>query len=554
MRKRLFVSFVILLFLLMTRLTAQSLGYVNLNHGAYELIDEAYALDALPFVSMARPYTKRQTIDLLSKMETAALTDLQTELRQYYIDQLSADSSGFIEVEQDNSRLAISSPVTLGVAANTSGFKNTIPSLSQSLKFSLEFGSNLYIGVDQMQIFQLWAWDDLPYAHLQEPVKFDNVFHGWNLQDGSQFSNTNSFHNPGDQHVFYASNQESQVTIGILDSILNLGRSNLNWGPGKRAAVHLSGSSKPYENISLILPIGNVGSFSWVTGFLQEDMPLGSDFDGKRMMNAHRLEFQPLSFMTVSIYETVLYSNRFELGYLNPIGLYFLNEVRLGDYDNKLGGIDLHFRFSPIHLYGSFFVDDWTFSRIFSLNYFNNQFAFLGGIEWVNVIPDLNAAFELTYMSHWIYTHRTDISAGVEHNFNNYTHFDSHLGHTMDQNSIAGEIFLDYDLSRNFELNFSTFLMFDGRGTIDDPPDWTFERELRGFESVRDIWYSFLDWDLDQFSIERMLQVELSGQYRFPETNLGLEARIILESRVNKDNVVDANEVTAYSEMLFTIR
>ena len=74
-----------------------------------------------------------------------------------------------------------------------------------------------------------------------------------------------------------------------------------------------------------------------------------------RLVTGHRFEYQVTDWLMFSIYETVVYSERFELAYINPFSLYYISEVNQGDLDNKMGGFDLIFRFASSNLYLSTF-------------------------------------------------------------------------------------------------------------------------------------------------------------------------------------------------------
>lgn len=524
---------------------AQSQRFVPMDDPVYRHLDALYTSGHIAYLPSVRPYTERQVVEFLTRAQEALATSENPQ--QERIERVRALLSGFernaekeIETGSDFG-LSIKVPLSLETVAPLNRLGDTIVKLNQTFQIDLEFGSTLYFGLDQTQVFEFWRYLELPYAYLAAPPLPDNVFHVFLPEQGKEVSNRYEFHVPGETSIVYASNQLNQASIDLGIGRIDFGRQAYSWGIGSTGKLQLSETAKPYEAISLYLPILDFASFSWMTGFLQDYQgSLQATHDGKRLMNAHRLEFQVFKWLRFAIFETVLYSNRFELGYLNPLGLYYLNEVRLGDYDNKLGGAEFMARLGPVRLYTTFFADDWTFSRLFVLNYFNNIFGFNAGVNWYEVVPGLSLSAEFVYLSHWMYTHR-EVEKGDEVHHNSYQNFGSHLGHPMDPNAYTIELRADYDPIQPFRIGGSIQLVQNGKGTINDDPTYKCVRKQYGVDRNDQIRYSFLDKDFHP--IETALLFKIEGDYRFEGIGLGINLGYTFEAIWNKNQTQGTNEM-----------
>ena len=117
--------------------------------------------------------------------------------------------------------------------------------------------------------------------------------------------------------------------------------------------------------------------------------------------------------------ETVIYGGRnLEPAYLNPLMLYHIAEHHLGDRDNNNLAFDLAFtRIPNVTLYGEWFIDDMTSTKLWS-NYFGNKFAWVFGGLWADPLKlkNVDLRVEYTRISPYVYTHWDSL--------NIYTHYD----------------------------------------------------------------------------------------------------------------------------------
>ncbi len=113
-----------------------------------------------------------------------------------------------------------------------------------------------------------------------------------------------------------------------------------------------------------------------------------------KFLSFHSLEMYPLPWLSVSVFESIVWGNRFELLYTLPFAVYYYAQGLVGFPDNTFiglsGGIKL-----PESVRADFilYVDDAAFNDLIKLN-FNTMlvFSFQAGISWTPNLPFLDEA------------------------------------------------------------------------------------------------------------------------------------------------------------------
>ena len=75
----------------------------------------------------------------------------------------------------------------------------------------------------------------------------------------------------------------------------------------------------------------------------------------------------------------------------------------------------------------------------------------------------------------------------------------------------------------------SLWLIQDGRGDINTPPNWAEESALHEVDHYRDIYYSFLDKGKPGFTIDTNVDISLFGNYSFDELGITIEGRYSMQ-------------------------
>lgn len=220
-----------------------------------------------------------------------------------------------------------------------------------------------------------------------------------------------------------------ELSATYFDGAVHLrwGSIKRDWGPGLNN-LQLSGSARTIDGIELQVDLtpwlhfivlnGSLGKFSVSTiGEGDDEKAFFSDYfyDDKpyyrfeNNFSAQRVELNPTKDLTLSIYESVVWQKRFELGYLNPLSIYMFQQNNLGDIDNMLAGVDFNYTLAnKVRLYGG--IGTTELHTIGSLKTMltapRNMLAFQAGITIPLPIGSFSAlTFQWTYLAPFFYAH-----------------------------------------------------------------------------------------------------------------------------------------------------
>jgi len=538
----------ILLFSASAHLSAQTLKNTSYSDPVYLFLDRAYAKKWIEYLPAAQPYTEKKVYSLLKEILSSYKTfpdyftprdyeELMSHINRFEGEQFSLYRN---EGENFTAEVGISPYTHFNMALSSPADSAT--TIGTDFSLDLTAGENLYMGFITDQYLILETGDDSPYRNFSTPYKPDFNTYTYNLSTGDAGFNNNAVRSEGDTELSIRMNQLNQMTIDLGLSTLSFGREALSWGESRFSNLALSNTSKPYEYFSFDIPFGERIYFIWMTGFLKDWNDLKSDVDGSKIITAHRFEWQLTDWFMFSIYESVVYSERFELAYLNPFSLYYISEVTQGDYDNKLGGFDLVFRIPSAMIYFSFFADDWDFGELFKPSYYHNEMGITLGIRHYDFMPGLTMTVEYSHLNQWMYTHKE-----VNGETNNYAHYGSHLGHLLEPNSHI--IFLDfrYDYSIKNTYGLAFWFTQDSYGDIyTSPSDDGIGWDMEGYYDPWDGYYNYLDYGIDGIVRETNYDITLYTEYRIPYSGVSLYAGWSVEYTHNKDQIKGDNEWANY--------
>ncbi len=532
---------ILLFFISLYTLPAQTLRKIPYSDPVYPFLDKAYSLGWLAYLPQIRPYSVAgvlewlEQIDRYSREHPGVVTPLARSQAESFRERLLKPVH-HLKVEWEGSNYAsLDFPLSFSTNSRLENMGDSYLSTGQSFSGEISFGDSFFLGMDNWSSLAFLTYERAPFRKFYRPLREDYAIYNYFLSQGTgKFSHSQpqlDLHTPGEADLFLQANSTAQTTINFDIAELNFGRESLSWGPSPLCNLSLSSWSKPYEYLQLDIPLSNRGTFTWMTGVLQDFIVQGEGEFVKKLVNVHRVEIQLVDWLLFALTESVVYSYRLELAYLNPISLYYLNEVRLGDNDNKLVGFDLVFRLPHSKAYLAVLVDDWDFGEPFSLTYFHNEMGALLGVQLYDLLPDVMVHLEYAYMSHWMYTHKT--TTDPANSYNRYKHYDSHLGHFLNPN--AHMIYLEIARDHSLELSYGTSLWFTqdgkgttgGEGTIDDPLT----------PNVSSGYLDFLDG-----TVESNLDWTLFAEYRLLKYNAVVKAAYTLAYTKNLDKVAGRNQ------------
>ena len=244
---------------------------------------------------------------------------------------------------------------------------------------------------------------------------------------------------------------------------MQFGQDNLQWGPGYHGNLMVSPNPIAIDMLKFQTIFKTV-SFTAFTGVLEDR----SEDINEKYISGHRIEGYFWDRFGFGMSEVVVYGNRFEPGYLNPVNIYLINEQTIsradsrapGSGDNVLASVDLRFRpIDNFEIYGEMLVDDGNPAA--SFYHWDTKFGILGGIYLTDPfgLPDTDFHVEYTFINQYTYTHVNPVNV--------YKHFTSVIGHHIGTDADNLWIELRRRFTDKLETVFGYELERHGEGDID---------------------------------------------------------------------------------------
>ncbi len=244
---------------------------------------------------------------------------------------------------------------------------------------------------------------------------------------------------------------------------MQFGQDNLQWGPGYHGNLIVSPNPIAIDMLKFQTIFKTV-SFTAFTGVLEDN----SENINEKYISGHRIEGYFWDRFGFGMSEVVVYGNRFEPGYLNPINIYLINEQTIsradsrapGSGDNVLASVDLRLRpIDNFEIYGEVLVDDGNPAA--SFYHWDTKFGILGGIYLTDPfgLPDTDFHVEYTFINQYTYTHVNPVNV--------YKHFTSVIGHHIGTDADNLWIELRRRFTDKLETVFGYELERHGEGDID---------------------------------------------------------------------------------------
>lgn len=199
----------------------------------------------------------------------------------------------------------------------------------------------------------------------------------------------------------------------------------LNLGYGESGLLVLSDKAPSFPFIRLDLHPTNWLRFNYIHAWLNSDIIDSAasystyitgrqrDIYRNKYLASHTLTLTPLNGLDISIGESIVYSDKLEISYLIPIMFFRLADHYLSNGDNKVGGNSQFFlgvssrnNLKNTHLYGTWFIDEFTLSGAFNKQKQRNQFGFTLGASITDLpLDNLTVTTEYTRIYPFVYSH-----------------------------------------------------------------------------------------------------------------------------------------------------
>jgi hypothetical protein len=239
---------------------------------------------------------------------------------------------------------------------------------------------------------------------------------------------------------------------------VSIGKDQQTWGYGEGGRLVLSDKAPAYPFIRLDYQPLKWLKFHYSHAWLHSNLidsagryGTGNDVYGgvretyfPKFMATHSLSFFPAKGLSVSVGESMIYSDRMDVGYLIPVMFFKAYDHYSSRYKITTGGNGQFFlqassrdHLKNTHLYASLFIDEVRTSAIFNRDKSRNQVGFqLGGSLTDLFVPYLTAGLEYSRINRFVYQNLAPVQ--------NYTSHDYLLGDWIGQNADRTTAYLKY--------------------------------------------------------------------------------------------------------------
>lgn len=417
-----YIKYTTLLLLLYVGFTAKAqVVYENPKHQIYEFLSRQAQKGNIDFDDLIQPVSRKQiamhlvslqdSVHKLSRIERKELEFYQKEFSEFNAQLpdsttfLKKDPAGrlrFLSVKKGDFLLRGDPSLFFGTTRSGDGtaYKN---------------GAGI----------QFWG-------HGSKNISFQAYFQDF-TERGKGFDSVRSFTSePGivrtestNRKILNYSDFRGNITYSWSNGAFSIGQDQLLYGYGESGRMILSDKSPAYPFIRLDYKPLKWLSFNYTHAFLQSNVidstrtySKGNDVYGNnreayvpKYMASHSLTFYPIKGLSLSMGESMIYSDKLEAGYLFP-GMFFKVYDQYASRYKITTGSNAQFFFQAssrnhlknTHLYATLFIDEIRMSEAFNSEKSRNQLGFNFGASVTDPgIPYLTIGAEYSRINPFVY-------------------------------------------------------------------------------------------------------------------------------------------------------
>ncbi len=419
-------KFLVLLILLSsTFLYAQQNLSVPLDDSVYDILDYIQIRNYTGKLHTSKPYTLDLILDTLNDALNHPNMSLnEKNIINGTIERLNPKSPTELK-EDSNLWQGIATLAPVG-AYRFETIENDIPiSLEVGVKTDLEFASNLtepnlsgefwvypYIEGDIGNNFsyRLKAGAGIMKIDLSayKPYTFYQNWMGYQylISDPDNYSYSGVA-----EELAGALQLQPEFGVSFFDNRvgINFSRNQHNWGTGNGSLV-LSEHAQPFTALETYIRPADFVSLSALTGVLEYNRDSSITTSARDFQNAYTAFMGEIFIDNVAylgLQSSAVWPKRFELGYLLPGLIPFVNQNTIGDFDNVQFGISLGANFPEYaKFYYNLFIDEINLTLDDFLHKDRSMYAYQTGLNVA--LPDtpfVTFNFQYTKIEPYMYTH-----------------------------------------------------------------------------------------------------------------------------------------------------
>jgi len=485
MKKSLLITLYILL---STCLTYAQVVYEPIDSKVYPFLERLANRGIIEFNIVQKPISRTEIAQLLKKLnDNVNLTSIERKELTFYQAEFGRELyTGMVYKKS--------------YTAGSDKYNRFRPYSYESKDFYLAaspIAGAAISNVNEKDVFEKW-WGLKFYGYIGENFGYSFRFTD-NTVDGIS-SNDRSLTGPAtgpvisrrfpDKYEF--SEIEASISYNWNWGEISLQKSYFNWGFGKTGQIVLSDRAPSFPNVSVTLYPTDWIRFTYFNGWLNSSIidsssaypttrgPRQRVEYHKKYIASHTLTFYPIAGLGISLGESIIYSDSFELAYAIPLMFFRSADHYLSESNNDAGSNSQFFfnvssrgHIPNTHLYATLYIDEVIASKIFNSDESKSQIALNLGVS-VNDIPvdNIDFSFEYSRMNPFIYKHYIPTQTYQNAGYN--------LGHWVGDNAQIIYGSLGYRILRGLEAELSgTFITQGEEGTVEQQysvpqPDFLF--------------------------------------------------------------------------------
>lgn len=275
---------------------------------------------------------------------------------------------------------------------------------------------------------------------------FDNEESGDNLDKTKRFTRNSAVSITKEKNNSF---EYDEVTANVAytwsDGSVSLNKDYITFGSGNFGKIILSDKAPPFPFIRFDFSPVEWLSFFYFHGFLQSNVPDSttlrynsvpgrtSILEVPKFIAFHSVSIYPVKEISISIGESVVYSERIQPIYFIPIMFFRIADHYLGtDNASATGNAQMFADISYLNtnlktkFYGSLFIDELSLNSLFSGGNLS-ALGFTTGIESRFISPEIKVFLEYTRINPFVYMNSVDAQV--------YSNDGHKLGHWIESNS-----------------------------------------------------------------------------------------------------------------------
>ena len=307
-----------------------------------------------------------------------------------------------------------------------------------------------------------------------------------NLESGDNINRTKDYTpdrgivlTKSDQNSIQYDDVRASINYGWQNGTISIGKDYLNLGNGLNGQLILSNKAPSFPYIKIDFYPVDWLRFVYFHGWLQSDIPDSSTYrysqvqgrfnlaDVPKFIASHFLSFYPASDLSISIGESVIYSDNIKPIYFIPVMFFRVADHYMGSGSSSSGNAqmfaDISYRVIPIRtkLYSTLFIDELSIEDIFKGGNLSAIGITTGSQISDFILPNSSLIIEYTRVNPFVYKNSNDAQLYSNHNYE--------LGHWIGSNADILYIAYKKNILRDLQIVLSAYHY--RKGKTEDPQE-----------------------------------------------------------------------------------